>query len=108
MLLQEHLGRIQRWTKRVASNRAIAEEAWKRQQVAAWCHAQDLVVNAIALSHPKDGYEVLVLPDASGNHWGSFFSQIPTAELEGGVEVEKIIHDPLGFLSGNFRGSQQR
>ena len=49
---------------------------------------QDLVANAVALSHPKDGYEVLVFPDASDNHWRRFLTQVPTAELEG-VEMEK-------------------
>ena len=66
------------------------------------------MVNAVALSHPKDGYEVLMFPDASDNHWGSFSTQVSTAELEGGVEVEKMSHEPLGFLSGTFLGSQQR
>ena len=108
VLLAEHMGGIQRRTKRVASNRAIAEEAWKSEQVATWSNVQDLVANAVALSHPKDGYEVLMFPDASHNHWGSFLTQVPKAELEGGVEVEKMNHEPLGFLSGTFRGSQQR
>ena len=108
VLLEEHLRGIQRRTEGVASNRAIAEEAWKREQVAAWSNAQDLVANAVALSHPKGGYEVLMFPDASDDHWGSFLTQVPTAELEGGVEVEKMTIEPLGFLSGTFRGSQQR
>ena len=47
------------------------------------------MVNTVALMHPKDGYEVLMFPDASDNHWGSFLTQVPTAKLEGGIEVEK-------------------
>ena len=74
MLLEEHMGGYQRRTKRVASNQAIAEEACKREQMAAWKNAWDLVADAIALSYPKDGYKVLMFPDASDNHWGSFFS----------------------------------
>ena len=74
-----------------------------------WSNAQDLVANGVALSHPMGGYEVLMFPDASDNHWGSFFTQIPTTELKGGVEVENTSHEPLGFLSGTFGGgSQQR
>ena len=38
---------------------------------------------------PKDRYEVLMFPDASDNHWGSFLTQAPTVELEDGIEVEK-------------------
>ena len=30
--------------------------------------------------------------------------QVPTAQLEGGVDVETTSHGPLGFLSGTFRG----
>ena len=66
------------------------------------------MVNAVALSYPKEGYKVLMFPDASDNHWGSFLTQVPKAKLEGGIEVEKMSHEPLGFLSGTFRGSQQR
>ena len=62
------MGVIQRQTKRIASNRAIAEEALTLEQVAAWSTAQGLVANAVFLSHPKDGYEVLMFPDASDNH----------------------------------------
>ena len=90
----------------MASNRAIAEEAWKREQVAAWSNAQDLVANAVVLSHPMEGYKVMMFSDASDNHWGSFLTQVPTAELECGVEVEKMRHEPLGFLNGTFRDSQ--
>ena len=89
------MGGIQRRTKRFVSNRASVENVWKREQVAAWSNAQD-------------GYEVLMFPDDFDNYYGSFVTHVPKAELEGGVEVEKMSHDPFGFLSGTFRGSQQR
>ena len=108
VLLEEHMKGIQRRTKRVASNRAIAEETWKSEQVAAWSNAQDLVPKAVALSHPEYGYEVLMFFYASDNRWERFFTQIPKAKLEVGVEVKAISFEPLGCLSGTFRGSQQR
>ena len=46
--------------------------------------------------------------DVSDNHWGSFLTQVPTAELKGRVEVEKMSLEPFGSLSGIFWGSQQR
>ena len=49
-----------------------------------------------------------MLPDTSDNHWGSFLTQVPKVELEGGIEVDKISHEPLGFLRGIVCGSQQR
>ena len=71
-------------------------------------NAQDLLAKAVALSHPKAVYEALMFYIASDNHWWSFLMQAPKAELEGGVEVEKMSHEPLGFQSGTFRGLQQR
>ena len=62
----------------------------------------------MALSHPKPGWVVLVFPDASNEHWGSFLTQVPQEELARGVPVEDMTHEPLGFLSGTFKGSQQR
>ena len=48
-------------------------------------------------------------PDVSYNHWGGGgVTQVPLAEHEGGIEMEKMSHEPLGFVSGTFRGSQQR
>ena len=63
--------------------------------MAAWSNAQDLVANAVALSHPKDGYGMLVFPYACDNGWGSFLMQVRTAELEGSVKVKKINHESL-------------
>ena len=64
--------------------------------------------NAIALSHTKDGFEVLMFPDTSDNHWGSFFTQVIRAEPRGGGEGKNMRHDALGVLSGTYCGSQQR
>ena len=87
------MGGIQRRTKQVAWNWAIAEEARTLEQVAARSTALDLMTNAVALLYLEDGYEVLMVPDASDNHWRSFMTQVPTDELQGGVEVKK--NEPL-------------
>ena len=73
---------IQRRTKQVASNRAIAGEARKSEQMAA-C--------------PKNGYEVPMFADASDNHWRRVLTQVPMAELEAGIEMENMSHKPFGF-----------
>ena len=91
------MGGIQRRTNRAASNRASAKKAWKREQVAAGSNAQDLVADAVALSHPKDGYEVLMFPDASDDHGRDFLTKVPTAVIEGGVEVQKNINLNYGM-----------
>ena len=68
------MGEIQRRSKRIALNRAITEEVWKREQVAAWSNAQDPVANAETLSNTKDGYKVLMFPDAADSRWESFLT----------------------------------
>ena len=49
-----------------------------------------------------------MFPDASDEHWGRYLTQVPQEELDRGVSVEDMTHEPLGFLSGTFKGSQQR
>ena len=44
-----------------------------------------------------------MFPDASDEHWGSFLTQVPQDELDRGVSVEDMTHEPLGFLSGTFK-----
>ena len=39
---------------------------------------------------------------------GGFLTQVLQEELGRGVSVEDMTHEPLGFLSGAFKGSQQR
>ena len=107
VFLDGHLASPKRPTKRVASNRAISAGDWTSGLIGAWEAAQDLVAHAVALSHPKPGWAVLMFPDASDEHWGSFLTQVPQEELDRGVSVEDKTHEPIGFLSGAFKGSQQ-
>ena len=106
--LEEHLAGAKRRTKRVASNQVISAGDWTSGLIGDWEAAQDLVAHAVTLSHPKPGWAVLMFPDASDEHWGSFLTQVPQNELDRGVLVEDMTHEPLGFLSETFKGSQQR
>lgn len=76
--------------------------------VKAWITAQDLVAHAAALSHPKDEFAVLIFPDESDKHWESFLTQVPQDELQRGVPVQGLPHEPLVFLSGMVKGYQRR
>ena len=108
LLLEEHLRGNVRRTKRVASNKTIEESAWTPRRAQAWLAAQALVAHAVALSYPKQEYEVLMFPDSSDLHWGSFLTHVPEDELGGLLAVEDMSHEPMGFLSGTFRGAQVR
>ena len=74
----------------------------------AWRAAQDLVAQAVPLYHPRPGCVVLMFPDASEFHWGSFLTQVPEEEFRSGVALENMSHKPLAFLSDSFKGSQLR
>ena len=97
-----------RRTKRVASNRTISAGEWTSELIGAWDAAQDLVAHVLASSHPKPGWAVLMFPDASDEYWGSLLTQVPQGELQRGFSAQCMTHEPLGFLSGAFKGSQQR
>ena len=50
----------------------------------------------------------MMFPNAGDKFWRSCITQIPTSELGGSVAIADMAHEPLGFLSGPFRGSQER
>ena len=50
----------------------------------------------------------MVHPNASDKIWGSCVTQVPTVEFEGSVAFADMSHETPGFLSGPFRGTQER
>lgn len=77
VFLDESMASAKRRTERVASTRAIAAGEWIPELIGAWDVARDLVAQAVALPHPKPGWAVLMFPDASDDHRGSFLTQVP-------------------------------
>ena len=108
LFLEELMVGAARRTKRVAKNRAIPPAAWTECRVQAWTAATELVAHAVALFHPRPACQVLMFPDASECHWGSFVTQVPDVHYDPLVPVEDLPHEPLAFLSGSFKGSQLR
>ena len=85
------------------------QESYPRMQLVGGMQTPDkLRVSAFSLSHPRDDSVVLMFPDTSDLHYGSFLTQLPAGEVNRCVLVEDMTHEPLGFLSGTFRGAQQR
>ncbi|CAM9974561.1 unnamed protein product, partial [Choristocarpus tenellus] len=60
----------------------------------------NIVPWAVELSNSRSECAALMSPDASDKHWGCFVTQVPQVELNGGVAVEDMSHEALGFLSG--------
>ena len=107
-LLEELMVGAARRTKRVAKSRVIQPASWTKDRLQAWVAAKDLVTQTVTLFQSRLGCQVLVFPDASECHWGSFVTQVPDAEMDQNLPVEDMTHEPLGFLSGTFKGSQMR
>ena len=72
VFLEQLMAGASRKTKQVARNRVIQEDAWTAERVRAWRVAQDLVAQAVPLYYPRPECIVLMFPDASDFHWGSF------------------------------------
>ena len=89
-----------RRNERVSSNWAISAGEWTSELIGTWDAAQDLVAHAVALSHPKPGWAVLMFPDASAEH--SSRGARPRRFSRG--------HDARasGFSEWNLQGSYQR
>ena len=99
LFLEELMAGAARRTKRVAKNRANPPAAWTEGRLKAWEDAQDLVVHAVTLYHPRPGCQVLMIPDASECHWGSFVTQVPDAETDQNWPVEEHESRTVGFPS---------
>ena len=63
----------------------LAAGDWTSGLIGAWEAAQDLVAHAMASSHPKPGWAVLMFPVASDEHWGSFLTKVPQKKIDRGV-----------------------
>ena len=57
---------------------------------------------------PETGMGGAHVPGCYRRTLRDFLTQVPQRELDRGVPVEGMTHEPLGFLSGTFEGSQQR
>ena len=106
-LLEECLCNTQR-TKRLAARRVIGRREWTDERAAAWDAVRLHVSEAVPLNCLKPGFSVMMFPDASDKFWGICITVVPTGELTGSVAIADMSHEPLGFLSGPFRGSQER
>lgn len=60
----------------------------------------------VPLAHPKPDWDVVLVADASLDHWGSVLTQLPLEDANKPLAEQR--HQPLAFLSGHFRGSSHR
>lgn len=104
-MLKKHMAGTVSHAKGVSSSRTIEAEACTFELVQACTEAKHLTAHAIALSYPKKDYKVLMSPDTSDLHRGSFVTKMLSDEMDRDVAVEEVSRERLGFLSGTFRGA---
>ena len=66
------------------------------------------IANTVRLAHLDDDKVVCLFPDASDKFWGSMLTQVPEADAISAKPIADWAHEPLGFLSGCFRGASER
>jgi hypothetical protein len=105
--LRDRLNECLSGTKRNKSAAAgvrLTGEKWGESEMKAWEESKKAIVNAVMLAHMRSDYEMCLYTDASDECWGAILTQVRTEDLERDVEEQR--HEPLGFLSGEFKGSQ--
>ena len=80
---------------------------WGEEHVNAFETIKQALVNAVTVAHLDPDKVVSLFSDASEHFWGSMLTQVPKADAESGRPVAEWAHEPLGFLSGAFRGSSR-
>jgi RNase H-like domain found in reverse transcriptase len=94
-----------RWTKKVAAAMSLLH-LWRPEQQAAFKDLQAAIIESMTLTFPDSGKRICVLTDASDRFYADLVTQIDEEQLDPPLEEQD--HQPLAFLSGEFKGAQLR
>ena len=64
--------------------------------------------DAVTTAHLDPNKVVCLFPDASEEFWGSILTQVPVDDAASTKDIADWQHEPLGFLSGSFKGASLR
>jgi RNase H-like domain found in reverse transcriptase len=67
---------------------------------------QEDIIALMTTAHPDPKQRICVLTDTSDAFYSGMITQVPEHHLDLTVQDQK--HQPLVFISGRFRGSQER
>ena len=81
---------------------------WGEKHTVAFEALKKAIAHSVRLAHLDDNKVVCLFPDASDNFWGCILTQVPETDATSNKPVEDWAHEPLGFLSGCFRGASAR
>jgi len=106
-LLKKVLADCSRKTTRVACKKSLGEH-WTAVEAGAFENIKAAVARAVTLAHLRDDSMVCLFTDASMTFWGAMLTQVSVEDYESNASPLLWHHEPLGFLSGRFRGAQER
>ena len=89
-------------TKRALSSVDISAK-WELVHKESFEKIKKYIGNETSLSFPKDGYSICLFTDASDFHWSAVLVQTPSKHMD--EPIDERTYQPLGFLSGSFKGS---
>ncbi|GMF28513.1 unnamed protein product [Phytophthora fragariaefolia] len=90
-------------TKRKLGKVSLASVGWGEQEEECLAQVKSKLLGIVPLAHPRADWDLVLVADASLNHWGSILTQLPPEDAS--KPLLKQRHQPLAFLSGHFRGS---
>jgi hypothetical protein len=76
------------------------------EEQAAFKDLQAAIMDSMTLAFPDLGKRICVLTDASDRFYAGLVTQIDEEQLD--LPMEEQDHQPLAFLSGDFKGAQLR
>jgi hypothetical protein len=79
---------------------------WGPEEQAAFKDLQAAIMESMTLAFPDPDKRICVLTDASDRFYAVLVTQIHEKQLN--IPVQEQDHQPLAFLSGEFKGAQQR
>jgi RNase H-like domain found in reverse transcriptase len=79
---------------------------WGSEEQAAFKDLQAAIMDSMTLAFPDPDKRICVLTDASDRFYAGLVTQIDEQQLD--LPMEEQDHQPLAFLSGEFKGAQLR
>jgi RNase H-like domain found in reverse transcriptase len=79
---------------------------WGPEEQAAFKYLQAAIMDSMTLAFPDPDKRICVLTDASDRFYVGLVTQIDEKQLD--LPMEEQDHQPLAFLSGEFKGAQLR
>jgi hypothetical protein len=93
------------WTKKAAAAVSLLH-FWGPEEQAAFKYLQAAIMDSMTLAFPDSYKRIYVLTDASDRFYTGLVTQIDEEQLD--LPMEEQDHQPLAFLSGEFKGAQLR